>query len=47
MVYNAKSTKLVAVVSGSICIAVVSVSGGVIVLSEQTVVVAEGYSHYV
>ena len=35
-------SKLVAAVSGSICIAVVSVSGGGIVLSEQTVVVAEG-----
>ena len=37
-------SKLVAAVSGSICIAVVSVSVGVIVLSEQAVVVAEGVS---
>jgi len=35
-------SKLVAAVSGSICIAVVSVRVGVIVLSEQTVVVAAG-----
>jgi len=36
-------SKLVAAVSSSICISVVSVSGvGIIVLSEQTVVVAEG-----
>jgi len=35
-------SKLVAAVSGSICIAVVSVSVCVIVLSEQAVVVAEG-----